>query len=102
EGTRENRSAIGARIAVYLETPRGPRAIHRVISTGGSFGSSTLQEEIGLGDAVSVSRLEVTWPASGVTPTFRGLALDTHYPLREGAAPVVSPARRIQLGSPRG
>jgi hypothetical protein len=96
EGTRSNRMAIGARIRVRVMTPRGPRNIYATVSTGGSFGASTLQQEIGLGDARSIEEIEVTWPVPGSTQTFRGVAMDQFVRMREGD-PAVSTLRRTRL-----
>ena len=52
--------------------------------TGGSFGSSPLRREIGLGDATTVEHVEVTWPATGERQLFDGLHLDSAYRLCEG------------------
>ena len=82
-GATSNRSAIGARVRVDVETPRGRRSIHRTVGTGGSFGSASLQQEIGLGDALRVERIEVHWPASDRTQTFEEVALDGVYAIRE-------------------
>ncbi|MAB78441.1 MAG: hypothetical protein CMJ89_03715 [Planctomycetes bacterium] len=84
EGTDTNRSAIGARVRVNLETPSGPRAIHRVVGTGGSFGSSSLQVEVGLGDAIALESVEVFWPTSGRSTVFEGLSMNSTYRIREG------------------
>ena len=68
EGTSANRSAIGARVTVVTEDPSAPggsREIHRVVGTGGSFGSSSLQLEIGVGSATAIRRVEVRWPNQG-------------------------------------
>ena len=52
-GTRTNRAAIGARIAVTVHGANGAaRTIHRTVSSGGSFGASPLQQHIGLGAPV--------------------------------------------------
>jgi hypothetical protein len=75
-GGTSNRSAVGARIAVTVRTPNGTRTIHRVVSTGGSFGSSTVQQEIGLGDAISIESLRIHWPTSGTSTTIDGVPLD--------------------------
>ena len=56
-GTDANRLGIGARIAVAVDTPRGARTIHALAGSGGSFGASTLQQEIGLGDATRIREL---------------------------------------------
>ena len=87
-GVESNRSAIGARIHVLLETPDGPRSVHRAVDTGGSSGSSSLQQEIGLGDATAVTAIEVRWPATGKTQRFEGVPLDRIVSIREGTAAV--------------
>ena len=63
EGTRSNRSAIGARVAVHFETGNGPRVVYSTVGTGGSFGSSPLRRELGLGDATRILDVQVTWPS---------------------------------------
>ena len=61
-GESSNRAAIGARIALVVEGAEGRREIHRTVSSGGSFGASSLQQEIGLGGAERISELRVRWP----------------------------------------
>ncbi len=75
QGVRSNRSAIGARIRVSVKTRAGERHVYSVVSSGGSFGASSLQQEIGLGQADSISALEVLWP-SGHRQKFAGVPLD--------------------------
>jgi tetratricopeptide (TPR) repeat protein len=95
EGTTANRAALGARVTVRLQTPAGPRRLHRLVSTGASFGSSPFRLFVGLGDATAVTAVDVSWPIAraGAAPappqTFRGLAPGRHYRLKQGgAAPV--------------
>jgi len=83
EGTTANRAAVGARLRLDLETPGGPRQIHATVTTGGSFGSASLQQEIGLGDATALPTVEVTWPG-GDRQLFHHLPLDRIVRLREG------------------
>lgn len=83
-GEHSNRVAIGTRIQVTVETPAGPREIHKTVNSGGSFGSSPLRQEIGLGNATAITRVELVWPASGLRQTLTGLALDRAYRVREG------------------
>ncbi|MEK6675417.1 MAG: CRTAC1 family protein [Planctomycetota bacterium] len=85
EGTKSNRSAIGARIKVSVVTSNGSRDIHAVVSSGGSFGSSSLQQEIGLGQATMIENIDIRWP-SGMTQSFRDLGIDGVYHIREGDA----------------
>ena len=90
EGTTANRAAIGARVTVRLETPAGPRRIHRVVSSGGSFGASTLRVFVGLGDATRIAGVDVAWPLAGkgaaAVQTFAGLEPARHYLLKQGAS----------------
>ncbi len=84
EGRRTNRSAFDVRIRVRVQTPAGPRDIHALGGTGGSFGCNSLQQEIGLGDATGIESIEVRWPASGEIQVFRQPAMDTTYKIIEG------------------
>ena len=61
-----NRDAIGSRIAVHVRQAGGSkRVIYASVNTGGSFGSASLQQEIGLGKAVSIEKVEVHWAQPG-------------------------------------
>ena len=84
-GTRSNRSSIGARIRVRVETTEGTRDIHATVGTGGSFGSQSLRQEIGLGLAQSIEFLEIRWPATGEVQIFRDPPMDRILLIREGA-----------------
>ena len=85
EGTTSNRSAIGAHIQVVcVDANENVRRIHRWIGTGGSFGANSLQEEIGLGDATSISFIQVDWPGLESTQTFQDVELNRFILIREG------------------
>ena len=92
EGQRANRFAVGARIAVTVRTDDGERTIHRSVGTGGSFGSSSLQQEIGLGAALAITSIEVQWPGSGLTQRFPNVAMDRVYRVREGREALIEVA----------
>jgi hypothetical protein len=98
EGVRSNRSAIGARIKVAIETPGGSRVIYRTVGSGGSFGASPLRQEIGLGDALRIDSVEVFWPATGQTQVLSGLSLDHRYHVGEGAAATSVDRPSLKLG----
>ena len=76
-GTRSNRAAIGVRLHARVQTPSGERSIYRWVSGGGSFGASSLEQSIGLGDATGIVRLELLWPTTGRTQVLDGVPLDT-------------------------
>lgn len=83
-GIKANRPAIGARIKITLQTPAGPRELHRVVSSGGNFGSNPLRQEIGLGDATAITAVDIRWPGSDTRQTLTGLELNRSYEIREG------------------
>lgn len=62
EGKDSNRSALGARIRVTARTAEGVRHIYATVNSGGSFGASSLQQEIGLGSALSIETVRIRWP----------------------------------------
>ncbi len=84
-GVETNRSGLGARVKLVVSDGSGgpTREIHRVVGTGGSFGGSTLQLEIGIGDAESVTSLEILWPVSGRRSIYPEVPLDSVLLARE-------------------
>ena len=84
EGRKSNRSALGARIKLNLQTGKEPRAVYKTVSSGASFGASPLRQEIGLGQAKAIESVEIFWPTTGQTQTLRGIEMDRFYSVREG------------------
>lgn len=103
EGRTANRSAIGARIRITVtDRGGGVRVIHGTVSTGGSFGASSLQQEVGLGPAERIQELRVTWPNRQRTvDVHTGLAVNRYYRVVEGGAPEVLPWRPVPLATGR-
>jgi hypothetical protein len=99
EGVRSNRAAIGARIKITLETDDGQRNIYRTVSSGGSFGANSLQQEIGLGNATAIRTISILWPATGAVDVYRNVAMDRIYRVREGDPSLVPiTLDRLRLG----
>ena len=99
EGRRSNRAAIGARVLVRVKTAAGPRDIHRVVESGGSFGGASLQQEIGLGKATAIEFVEVKWPMTGETQRFANVGMRRGWRIVEGEAaltPVTLPSFRFE------
>jgi hypothetical protein len=95
-GMKTNRAAIGARITVTVEDDRGSRrAVHRTVTSGGSFGASPLQQHVGLGRARLVD-VEVYWPVSRTRQRFAGVPKNQVVEIREFADRFVT-ARRPPL-----
>ncbi len=104
-GRQSNRSAVGARVRVVVASARGQREIHRVVGTGGSFGSSSLQLEIGLGAATAIEQLDVRWPASNQTQSFADVPLDRTLRVVEGQSelePLATRSFTLARVPPRG
>ncbi len=95
EGVKTNRAAMGARVKVMVQGEEGERTIHRTVGSGGSFGATTVRQEIGLGRARTVKRVEVFWPVTGLTQVVTGLEVNNFYHVREGEAA----ATRVELRS---
>ena len=83
-GTESNRDGIGTRIKVILQTPDGDRTVHALVGTGGSFGASSLQQELGLGNALGIKSLEINWPSSEKVQRFEDIPMDACIEIKEG------------------
>ena len=80
EGTRTNRSAIGARVT--LETAEGRQM--REVRGGSSYESThDFRVHFGLGQLETVKKLTVRW-TDGTTRSFENLAVNRTYRLKEG------------------
>ncbi|MBT8400752.1 MAG: CRTAC1 family protein, partial [Rhodothermia bacterium] len=97
QGVASNRDAIGARIRLKLVNRDGSRStIYATVSTGGSFGASSLRQEIGLGDATEIEEIEVVWPnADRSTQAFADLDVNRHFNIIEGESPVLLSPKRV-------
>jgi len=94
-GVKTNRAAIGARIKVALTNGR---EIHRVVTTGTSFGTSSLRQHIGLGKDGSIRTIEIYWPTSRTTQLFQNLQPNQAISVTEFAKTFrVVPQRRFDL-----
>lgn len=96
EGKTSNKDAIGAKIKVNMLQKNGSkRSVFATVGTGGSFGSASLRQEIGLGDARQIESIEVTWPRPGVPKSiYTNIPLDGAIKLTEG----VCTAETVSLG----
>jgi enediyne biosynthesis protein E4 len=87
EGTKSNRSAIGAKVTIQS----GPRRQVAEVRSGGSYIShNDTRLHFGLGDVTTVDRVSIRWP-NGNVETWGSLAADRFYLAREGAG--IEPGR---------
>ena len=61
------------------------RVIYQTVSTGGSFGASSLQQEIGLGQTGRIDELKITWPdRDQSTDAYTDLPVNGYYRITQG------------------
>ena len=83
-GTKTNRPAVGARIKVVTDGPN-PLTVYRTIGTGSSFGANPFEQVVGIGKADRIALLEITWPTSQTTQTFRDVKVNQALEITEFA-----------------
>ncbi len=84
QGVVSNRAAIGAKIKVTFKENNTERAVYRDVNSGGSFGSNPLTQHIGIGQAITIEKIEITWPATGKVQAFQNPPADTNISIKEG------------------
>jgi hypothetical protein len=87
EGTRSNRSAIGAKVTIEAG---GRRHVAEVRSGGSYISHNDMRVHFGLGAAEGVDKVSIRWP-SGLVETAGTLAAGRFYVAREGAGVRVEP-----------
>lgn len=101
-GGKSNRAAIGAKIKLTLVRPNGAKEIrYREVSSGGSFGASSLTQHIGLGKAAKIEVMEITWPVSKQVQTFRSVKANQFLTLNESATQFQARALKTLVFSPK-
>jgi hypothetical protein len=89
QGKKSNRSAIGTRIKITTEKDGILSHIYNRVCTGASFGSNSLQQEIGLAQADDIKSIEVFWPASGITQKFEDVDMNAFYGIQEDQSELI-------------
>jgi hypothetical protein len=90
EGKTCGRNALHARIKVATTQENGQEQIfYRAVNTGGTFGASSLQQEIGLAKAVSIDYIEIFWPNPALPiQKFENIQLNSSLKITEGVEAV--------------
>jgi tetratricopeptide (TPR) repeat protein len=84
EGTNSNRVAIGAKIKVTFKENGKERLVYREVNSGGSFGANPLCQHIGIGQAESIDKIEIQWPASNQIQVFKNVPAGLNIKIKEG------------------
>ena len=84
EGVKANRCAIGSHIKVTFTENGKKRSVYKDVNSGGSFGSSPLRQEIGIGQAKWIDDIEIKWAGSQTVQHFKNLAPNQFLHITEG------------------
>jgi hypothetical protein len=84
-GVESNRFGVGSRIRVDVEEDGQTRSIYRWVNSGGSFGCNPMRQQIGVGNADRVRRLEIYWPKTDQTQSFNDVPVNRIVRVTEGA-----------------
>jgi hypothetical protein len=80
---KNNRNVIGTRIKVSFKEDGHSRAAYCDVNSGASFGASPLRQEIGLGKAQRIDKIEIQWHPSGNVQVFENVAPNRFLRIRE-------------------
>jgi hypothetical protein len=84
DGVKANKAAIGSRIKLTFTDNGAKRSVYKDINSGGSFGSSPLRQEIGIGQAKVIDDIEIRWAGSQTVQHFRNVVPDQFLQITEG------------------
>lgn len=85
-GVQSNKSAIGARIKVIVEVEnKQVKEFYSYVNSGAGFGASPLLQQVGLGKAKKIIKIEVLWPGNNYVQNFYGAELNSYYEIVEGS-----------------
>ena len=83
QGTTSNRSAIGSKVTITFEEQGKERQVYREVNSGGSFGSSPLRVEVGVGKATCLKKVEIVWNGSQKTQRWQNVPTNQYYQITE-------------------
>jgi hypothetical protein len=84
EGVKSNKAAIGSRIKVSFTENGVKRSVYKDVNSGGSFGSSPLEQEIGIGQAKSIDEIEIRWAGSNTIQRIKNIVPNRFLKITEG------------------
>ncbi len=84
QGVKANRAAIGSRIKVSFTENGVKRSVYKDVNSGGSFGSSPLRQELGIGQAKLIDDIEIRWAGSNTIQHFKNVVPNQFLQITEG------------------
>ncbi|HEY5825758.1 MAG TPA: FG-GAP-like repeat-containing protein [Cyclobacteriaceae bacterium] len=84
EGTTTNKAAIGTRVRISFKENGIIRNVYRDVNSGGSFGSSPLRREIGIGQADNIEDIEIQWHGTNTIQRFKNIKPNRFIKITEG------------------
>ncbi len=84
EGVKANRAAIGSHIKVTFTENGVQRSVYKDVNSGGSFGSSPLRQEIGIGQAKIIDEIEIKWAGSQTVQRIKNIKPNQFLHITEG------------------
>jgi tetratricopeptide (TPR) repeat protein len=98
EGVKANKAAIGSHIKITFTENGAQRSVYKDVNSGGSFGSSPLRQEMGIGQAKSIDDIEIKWAGSQTVQHFKNIAPNQFLHITEGNdQPEVSHLNKLTL-----
>lgn len=84
EGVKANKAGIGSLIKISFTENGTKRSVYKTVNSGGSFGSSPLRQEIGIGKAQKIDEIEIKWAGSGTIQHFKNILPRQFLSITEG------------------
>ncbi len=84
DGVKANKAAIGSHIKLTFTENGVQRSVYKDVNSGGSFGSSPLRQEIGIGQAKVIDDIEIKWAGSGTVQHFANVSPNQFLQITEG------------------
>lgn len=82
-GSKSSKDAIGTELKLVVSRNDSIRYIYRVVSSGGSFGANSLQQEIGIGKNDQIDSVIINWPNSDYLQYFENIPINSFYLIDE-------------------
>ena len=84
EGVKANKAAIGSHLKLTFTENGVKRSVYKDVNSGGSFGSSPLRQNIGIGQAKQIDELQITWAGNNKVQIFKNISPNQFLHVTEG------------------